>query len=663
MIVLSSLPAGWRLLGAMALAGAAPAAHALDPVEWQQRQPLRVDRAGIVKFALPPATLDTARPLLEDLRLVDPAGREVPYLVERAAPAAPPTVRAPAGFRVDVRDTGTEITLTTGSETPLLSVALATPASGFLKAARVEVTNDGETWETLATGAPLFRQFGAEQLQVLLGHRRATQLRITVDDRRSAPVPFTGAILFHAPTVVPPVSHPLPTRLAQRDEFAGESVLTLDLGARQVPLAELEFVTTEPLFARQVNVTVRELRNETAVERRIAGGAIYRVSVDGLPASARLRLPIEAVVPAREILIHILNHDSPPLAIEEVRAHQRPVWLIFRAAEAGTFSLLTGNPDAAAPRYDLATLAGSLRGAEPSSIVPGPAEATPGYRRVDSLATTALIGATIDPTSWTRRKAVQLGAAGVQLLELDVDVLAGAQPDFGDLRLVRERTQIPYLLERPAVSRAVEVALVSANDPAKPRVSRWELALPRAGLPVARVTLTSSTPLFQRQVRVFERVTIGAGAQQERSLAHASWSHAPGNTPPLVLVLDGTPMTDRLVVEMDNGDNPAVNLGQTAQAHYPVTRLLFKTEPGPLSLHYGNARAATPRYDLALVAPQILSAEKHVATLGAEESSQRGWAAGTLAGLRGGVVFWVVLGLVVVVLLAVIARLLPKPPA
>ena len=102
----------------------------------------------------------------------------------------------------------------------------------------------------------------------------------------------------------------------------------------------------------------------------------------------------------------------------------------------------------------------------------------------------------------------------------------------------------------------------------------------------------------------------------------------------------------------------------SADLAYPVTELLFKADAGPLDLYYGNREAAAPRYDIALIAGQILAADKETATLGPEETgSGESWAGRALKGTRSGVVFWAALGLVVVALLVVVAKLLPKPPA
>ena len=646
---------------------AVAALRALEPTEWKNRQPLAIERPGLVKIALPPETLGLARSGLEDLRLLDSAGREVPFVFTLPAPAVPPATRAPLSFRATLTDSTTVLFIETGTATPLEVVTLSTPAPGFLKAARLEIFRDGERWETLADRAALFRQFGVEQLRFDLSRRTASQLRVTIDDSRSRPVPFTGATLQLAGAASPEVTAPIAVRLVRREEFAGESVLTLDLGGANVPLAALEFVTAEPLFARTVTLTTRELRDETAVERLLATSSIWRVAADGVPATERLDVPVHVTSPSRELLVHIANGDSPPLAIDRVTVRQRPLWLVFRAAEPGAYSILTGHAQIPAPRYDLAPLANALRDTPPSGLTPGAAAPNLGYRAPDSLgalADTPLRGGALDPAPWGFRKPVQLAGAGVQQLELDLDVLARAQPGLADLRLVRDGAQVPYLLERPALSRSSPLAVTAANDPKRPRLNRWQIKLPRASLPVTRLTLASSTALFQRHLRLFENIADERrGETVERPLADADWSHTPGDARPLTLGFYSPPTTDTFFIETDNGDNPPIAL-TSIQAAYPVARLLFKPEPGVVTLYYGNRTVTAPRYDLALVAGQILAAEKSVASLGAEEPARTGgWADQALAGPRGGIIFWSALAIVVVALLIVVAKLLPKPPA
>ena len=57
------------------------------PGEWRHEQHFTVSAPGLVRFNLPVETLDAARSGLEDLRLYDEEGNELPYLVDRPKPA------------------------------------------------------------------------------------------------------------------------------------------------------------------------------------------------------------------------------------------------------------------------------------------------------------------------------------------------------------------------------------------------------------------------------------------------------------------------------------------------------------------------------------------------------------------------------------------------
>jgi hypothetical protein len=273
-------------------------------------------------------------------------------------------------------------------------------------------------------------------------------------------------------------------------------------------------------------------------------------------------------------------------------------------------------------------------------------------------------GAPLDTAGWRFRKPVTLTRAGAQELELDLDVLAHVQPGFDDLRLLRGSNQVPFLLEPTAVFRTLVPTVTAANDPERPRVSRWRLTLPQAGLPVARLTATSPTPLFRRELVLYEEVPDERGSKHRRVLGSASWTQQPDQpAAPWSLSWAGAPETDTLFLETDNGDNPAIALAKL-ELSYPATRLAFKSDSTEgLHLYYGNRRASAPQYDLSLVASELAAAEKAVAAVGAEERlTKASWREqfGTAAG--GGPVLWVVLAGVVVALLLVVTRLLPKTP-
>jgi len=275
-----------------------------------------------------------------------------------------------------------------------------------------------------------------------------------------------------------------------------------------------------------------------------------------------------------------------------------------------------------------------------------------------------LTGAQIDIAKWKFRKALPLTQNGVQQVELDTELLACSQPDQRDIRIVHGENQLPFLFERTSLSRPISLSATAANDPKKPALSRWSLKLPRPGVPITRLVCTSSSPLFHRQMRLWEEVTDERGDKFASELGRATWDQTP-DAPKhdLVIELNARTKSDTFFLETDNGDNPPIEL-RDFRSYYPVTHVVFKATPDPAQpvwLYYGNLDATAPRYDLTLVAGELLKAERSTVTAGPEEnlSPKPSLVGQTLTGSTR-YIFWGALTLVVIVLLAIMSRFLPK---
>ena len=123
-------PARSRLAWLLALAAGTPLLATLTPTEWAHRQNLTVTAPGLVRVDLPPATFDAAGPNQEDLRIIDPSGREVASLLECLPLQGALTLPA-VPFEVKLVDGTTVITVTNKTKDRLSSIILAHPTSVF----------------------------------------------------------------------------------------------------------------------------------------------------------------------------------------------------------------------------------------------------------------------------------------------------------------------------------------------------------------------------------------------------------------------------------------------------------------------------------------------------------------------------------------------------
>jgi len=434
----------------------------------------------------------------------------------------------------------------------------------------------------------------------------------------------------------------------------------MDTGAAHLSLSALEVGAEDALFTRNVFLAVRELRDGQATERPLARGTIYRLALEGLAPVAGLSLPVNAAVPGRELIVHIENGDSPPLRIREIRARRNPVHAIVAPTAPGQLEILSGNPIATTPHYDLAALSTELNRLPVTAVPIGEITINTAYHQADPLAGLTFEGAALDTALWKFHRTIDISGPGVQQIELDLSALASTQADLSDLRLIQAGKQLPYIFERTSLSRDLTLAPVAVPDTKRPTVSRWKISLPQTNLPLTRLNLSSSTRLFDRRIHVYETPSDGRGESYERAVTSADWTHTPDdNSGTLSLTLSNRLLSDTLWLETDNGDNLPITLDRV-QAFYPVIRLLCKTTtPEAVELVYGNASASSPRYDIGLIADQLLTAERHPAALGATVAAAT--TSSLLQGVHGGALFWAVLALVVVLLLVVVAKLLPKP--
>lgn len=180
-------------------------------------------------------------------------------------------------------------------------------------------------------------------------------------------------------------------------------------------------------------------------------------------------------------------------------------------------------------------------------------------------------------------------------------------------------------------------------------------------LPNSRLVITTEARVFKRPVTL-GTVTAATERQPARFVRNGSttWVHADQSVaaPPLTFTLPDSINGD-LFLLVEEGDNQPLPIEKATILLPSYAVRLFRRPDLPLRLLYGKGDIEAPRYDLQLLAPQLMGRLAEDVAPGPEQRLSAGTAAGT-AQLLSPVVFWAALALAVIVLLGLVVRLMRR---
>ena len=654
---------------------------------WRYRRRAAVAAAeGFASLVLPPEVAAHSQSDLRDVRLLDPEGTEVPYVIDhvvsreatrRFTAQLVDTRREPVGRAEEGRGRSVWV-VDLGEARAFDTVALEIGGQDFAKRMRLEASPDGTAWQTLREDAAVFDAAWTPRVHhttlSLDQPARARYLRLTTpDDRRSPPVDITGLTVSA-------------TRRAEGEEWTRAATLTrlegqgsgsryrLDLPAR-FPFEVLTLETDDALFARRVRLLEVRQTSARPAERVLAEGLLYRVKLQDAALSGEcVSLAVARGETGDVLVLEVEDGDSPPLKHPRLTVSAPAVRLLF-AGSPRALTVYYGNDVTRAPLYDLASLGARLALSAPAPATLGPEVENEHFRKAAPLPFAAARGARVEVHRWKARRRLALGGGeDLYSLTLAPEDLAALRADLGDVRLVDEEgRQVPYILETGAAVVTVPLAVERTSE--TPRAdrglrSRYRLAL-REGepgkplsLPLARLELEVQEPFFDRSLRVLAEAP---GERGERVvfrglLARRADPRVQGGPPPLTLPLDGSRRSE-LVLEIDDGDNAPLTL-TAARGVLAVPRITFKAGPGAYLLLLGNREATGPRYDLASLRQEVLAYSALAASATPAEANPafRRFASDYLADAPPTLLLWGTLLGAVVALLLLTARAIREPP-
>jgi hypothetical protein len=548
---------------------------------------------GWSRVPLPDDVLAACRPGLPDLRVHDPKGAEVPFVLEQSLGSGVPEAYVARDVEsVPGRET-TAVVDRGPTPRPADAATIELDAADFLKPVVVESSDDARTWKEIARGSIFAARgpTGARMTTLRFAPNDRRYWRLRLDDRNGPPV-TPRAVLTGAFVAPPAAPREIAFDVRATSSEGGESNYEVTLPTANLTLSAISLAPTDAVFVRRVTISERVLFRDEIIRRVVGSATISRG-----PGGESLVVPLgELRGPSLEIRIE--DGASPPLSLARATATVAPRSLLLHAPAASLPVTLDYGSFLLAPaRYDLSAVVARGRPDAVSVATLGPA--------VDRGAALPVgippHGARLDESLWQTEAAIDLpGAGGVVYLPLEgIDVRAGLRVIDGTSR------EVPFLFEQAVHHARETVRPVVTESGARTTATLSSLAAVRE---LDSLELTATAPdYFVRSVTVVESVRDGRGRVGERVLGSGAWERPPGSPPtPLVLSLT-TPTQPTLEIRIDNGNNPALTLGDVTLTR-SVRRIDFLSAPGDsLSLLTGNSAAGSPSYDLALLAGALLA--------------------------------------------------------
>jgi hypothetical protein len=360
-------------------------------------RPITVEGAGRVAVELDRDVYAGARADLGDIRVVDDAGRRVPFVIDRDAPSAPQPLHPVVLNRGFVAGRTATATLDFGQKLSKSALHVRLSGENFRRRVEIEGSDDGRAFTTLLDDAWVFAIPGAARYETVeLPDSDHRFLRLIVhlgpDDPRRIEIQDVGADGGRVPASAG-TTLPVATRAIQREKER-DTLVMLELPGARHPFRGLELDVGTPVFLRAVVVEAQRVPLDWV---SIGDGVVYRYETGGRRFE-KLRLDVAGR--ERRIRLRIRDLDDAPLQVLGARIVVPRERILFEAQPGRVYWLTYGDERAPAPSFDLQRTMGDpaawavqarvARLGQPQRITGGPAAARPWTERHPALLWTGL---------------------------------------------------------------------------------------------------------------------------------------------------------------------------------------------------------------------------------------------------------------------------------
>lgn len=560
---------------------------------WNYSMTVAAGQTGLNRIELSTGVIDQSLPDFADVRLRTPAGADIAYyIVQDRLPGISVTA--------DIHEEGelTVALLDFGRPEEVTGLRFDIGAADFVKSVTVKAGVSAADLRAAAVNKQLFRQGGKEKLDLSFAPVSCRFLRVEFDNSNTPTVGITRVSpVFRAGIDARLNRAEVPFTSVVRGR---DTVLTLQLPARNLYISDIELGVAARLYNRQVRLVSE--KNRFSVQGCVASAAQAGCG-RGFPV--RRQLAGENTV---ELII--ADGDLPALPVKTITIFYPSAALVFDSPAPAAYKLFFGNRTARAPEY------GQFADKTPPAKIPpakfGAIEPNVSGASQELMALIAPAAGPLTPADWKLRRAIKVSSAGFAELELPADVLNAAHSELYDIRVTSGDIQVPYVFGYP---RKVET-LAAPHAETKNGVTTFSISFPYANVPMRSLSVsTQETVAFSRAVRLYRSERDARGVLVKTMLESRVWNYNPEElNGTLVFALQGRSSGSEFFVEIDNGSNVPVSISGAALC-YDLPAIIFRAAAGSYTLLYGNTRAPAAQYDIYMLRNRLLNAETTEAVL------------------------------------------------
>ncbi|HVU57623.1 MAG TPA: hypothetical protein VHD83_21315 [Puia sp.] len=321
-----------------------------------------IERAGWYKIPLTPAIVAKSKENLSDIRIADPYGKLVPYVLQAALPLQ--GMSASVDFFIEFpillsqkeADTYTNVVVRNISTRPVNSLQLYIRNTGVRRLFTLSGSDDRDHWYiikehiALGPGSADSTTYYIQRIDLPASNYKYFKVS---QEGKGLPIQIVkmGTTTQH---IVSGESYITPAPAIFRKDSGDHTYITLTYKEPYIVDELILPVSSPALYRRKAKIYDKER-------------SFYGVNVIIDPANDHYLLP---PFKTREIMIEINNGDNPPLVIDKIVSTQGGRYLLSYLQPGQGYQLLAGNDKAAAPQYDLQSFADTID-REPPSILPG----------------------------------------------------------------------------------------------------------------------------------------------------------------------------------------------------------------------------------------------------------------------------------------------------